>query len=174
MKTFNLQPETDDPEEDVEDVGDEACLARHERSEAEERRKFMSYLKQPAGVTRGRRRVDHMVTADSRAEQSSGANTPDQPMSPAPADALTGSKLATDEAECQVDGSEAVGGGADAAIPAADASYVAAIKERRRTASLTKKDGGWKFIVDDTNSAMSWDVDEVGKSIGNRFDVPFF
>lgn len=135
-------------------------MARHERSEAEERRKFMSYLKQPAGLTRGRRRVDHLVTAtDHRADQSSGANTPDQPMSPAPpADAsVAGSKMMADDlAEC---GGGPLDGGGEADVTSYSAS--AAIKERRRTASLTKKDAPWKFPGDD-NSAMSWaDVDEV-------------
>lgn len=126
----------------MEDVSEEACIARHDRSEVDERRKFMSYLKQPAGVTRGRRRVDQM---DSRADQSSGANTPD-PMSPSQA----GSKTADGP---EVDAEE----GAD---PVTEFT-ASAIKERRRTASLTKRDSSvWKFVNDD-NSGMSWDIDEV-------------
>lgn len=55
---------------------DEAALLRHEKSELEERKKFLSYLKFPYGYSRSRahKRID------SRAE-SSGCNTPD-PMSP--------------------------------------------------------------------------------------------
>lgn len=152
-------------------MSEEACLARHERSEMEERRKFMSYLKQPAGVTRGRRRVDHINLMDvNRADQSSGANTPDQPMSPAPFDAATsgGSKTAAaDDTESLM---EAGGGPGDGVVgdatTAADSSSsftASSIKERRRTASLTKKEIGWKLSssIGDDNSAMSWDVDEV-------------
>lgn len=141
--------------EDVEDVSEEACVARHDRSELDERRKFMSYLKQPAGVTRGRRRVDQIDRLDSRADQSSGANTPD-PMSPSQA----GSKVA-DGPIMDVD-LPAEEGEQRCADPATDGSFTAsAIKERRRTASLTKRDSSvWKFVNDD-NSGMSWDMDEV-------------
>ena len=134
--------------EEVEDVSEEACIARHDRSELDERRKFMSYLKQPAGVTRGRRRVDQIDRLDSRADQSSGANTPD-PMSPMDSKVPDGVDvdLPVEEGERSVD-------------TTVDGSFTAsAIKERRRTASLTKRDSSvWKF---DDNSGMSWDMDEV-------------
>lgn len=61
-----------------EDLSDAAVLIRHEKSEQDERKKFLSYLKLPIGY--GRSRANRRT--DSRAE-SSGANTPD-PMSPAP------------------------------------------------------------------------------------------
>ncbi|KAJ8921484.1 hypothetical protein NQ315_003102 [Exocentrus adspersus] len=61
---------------DVEDLTDDSVIARHERSEYEEKKRFLSYLKLPIGYGRSR---SHKRT-DSRAE-SSGANTPD-PMSP--------------------------------------------------------------------------------------------
>ena len=56
---------------------------------------------------------------------------------------------------------------AAADTPTADGSFTAsAIKERRRTASLTKRDSNvWKFVQDD-NSGMSWEMDEV------TFNVP--
>lgn len=138
--------------EDIEDVSEEACVARHDRSELEERRKFMSYLKQPAGVTRGRRRVDQIDRLDSRADQSSGANTPD-PMSP------IGSKV-TDGSMMDVDLPVEEGERVAADMPTADGSLTAsAIKERRRTASLTKRDSSvWKFH--DDNSGMSWEMEE--------------
>ncbi|KAI9553865.1 hypothetical protein GHT06_019135 [Daphnia sinensis] len=138
--------------EDIEDVSEEACIARHDRSELEERRKFMSYLKQPSGVTRGRRRVDQIDRLDSRADQSSGANTPD-PMSP------VGSKV-TDGSMMDVDLPVEEGERVAADMPTADGSLTAsAIKERRRTASLTKRDSSvWKFH--DDNSGMSWEMEE--------------
>lgn len=140
--------------EDIEDVSEEACIARHDRSELEERRKFMSYLKQPAGVTRGRRRVDQIDRLDSRADQSSGANTPD-PMSPLGSKATDGSMM---DVDLPVEEGERVA----ADMPTADGSFTAsAIKERRRTASLTKRDSSvWKFVHDD-NSGMSWEMEEV-------------
>jgi KAT8 regulatory NSL complex subunit 1 len=142
--------------EEVEDVSEEACIARHDRSELDERRKFMSYLKQPAGVTRGRRRVDQIDRLDSRADQSSGANTPD-PMSPMGSKATDGPMMDVD-LPTDVDGERV----APADTSTADGSFTAsAIKERRRTASLTKRDSSvWKFVQDD-NSGMSWEMDEV-------------
>lgn len=140
--------------DDYEDVSEEACIARHDRSELDERRKFMSYLKQPAGVTRGRRRVDQIDRLDSRADQSSGANTPD-PMSP------VGSKAADGTTDVDnIHGGEEV----DRSSADVDGSFTAsAIKERRRTASLTKRDSSvWKFVHDE-NSGMSWEMDEVTK-----------
>ncbi|EFA12370.1 hypothetical protein TcasGA2_TC002076 [Tribolium castaneum] len=65
---------------DMEDLSEEAVLARHEKSEYEEKKKFLSYLKLPSGHGRSRA---HKRT-DSLAE-SSGANTPD-PLSPHPAE----------------------------------------------------------------------------------------
>ncbi|CAH0553618.1 unnamed protein product [Brassicogethes aeneus] len=62
-------------DEDAEDLCEESVVARHDRCEHDEKKKFLSYLKLPLGY--GRR--SHKRT-DSRAE-SSGANTPD-PMSP--------------------------------------------------------------------------------------------
>ncbi|CAG9817137.1 unnamed protein product [Phaedon cochleariae] len=69
-----------DQDSDTEDTSEEAVLARHDRSEYDEKKRFLSYLKMPPGgqTTRGR---SHRRT-DSRAE-SSEANTPD-PMSPHP------------------------------------------------------------------------------------------
>jgi len=61
---------------DTEDFSEEAVTLRHEKSEHEEKKKFLSYLKFPYGYGRSR---SHKRT-DSRAE-SSGCNTPD-PMSP--------------------------------------------------------------------------------------------
>ncbi|KAJ8960551.1 hypothetical protein NQ318_013839 [Aromia moschata] len=73
---------------EVEDLSEEAAVARHDRCEHEEKKRFLSYLKLPVGYGRSR---GHKRT-DSRAE-SSGANTPD-PMSPHPADgAEAGSPL---------------------------------------------------------------------------------
>ena len=124
----------------------------------------MSYLKQPAGVTRGRRRVDQIDRMDSRAEHSSGANTPD-PMSPSCPQLASGSKTADNDA---IDGEESNNQDSNvemerlpstAATPASSL-IAAAVKERRRTASLTKRDSISRFIHED-NSGMSWDVDEV-------------
>jgi KAT8 regulatory NSL complex subunit 1 len=51
-------------------LNEDTIMARHDRCEVEERKKFMSYIKLPhTGRARAHRR------ADSRAE-SSGANTP--------------------------------------------------------------------------------------------------
>lgn len=55
---------------------EEAVVARHDRCEHEEKKRFLSYLKIPVGYGRSR----YHKRTDSRAE-SSGANTPD-PMSP--------------------------------------------------------------------------------------------
>lgn len=66
----------------VEDFTEEAVALRHEKSEHEEKKKFLSYLKFPYGYGRSR---SHKRT-DSRAE-SSGCNTPD-PMSPHTGDTL--------------------------------------------------------------------------------------
>ena len=49
---------------------------------------------------------------------------------------------------------------ADTSSTATEHFPALATKERRRTASLTKKDAVWKFIQDD-NSGMSWDLEEV-------------
>ncbi|CAH1184596.1 unnamed protein product [Phyllotreta striolata] len=65
-----------DSDNETEDVSDEAVIARHDRSEYEEKKRFLSYLKLPLGYGRSR---SHKRT-DSRAE-SSGGNTPD-PLSP--------------------------------------------------------------------------------------------
>lgn len=67
----------------MEDLTDEAVVARHEKCEHDEKKKFLSYLKLPVGYGRSR---SHKRT-DSRAE-SSGANTPD-PLSPHPVDNTT-------------------------------------------------------------------------------------
>lgn len=121
----------------------------------------MSYLKQPAGLTRGRRRVDQIDRLDSRADQSSGANTPD-PMSPSQA----GSKAA-DGAMMDVDLPPTEEGERVPDAPADGSFTASAIKERRRTASLTKRDSSvWKF-VNDENSGMSWEMDEVSFMIVN-------
>ncbi|XP_066142236.1 KAT8 regulatory NSL complex subunit 1 isoform X1 [Euwallacea fornicatus] len=61
---------------DTEDVTEEAVQARHDRSELEEKKRFLSYMKFPPGYGRQRSHKRH----DSLAE-SSGANTPD-PASP--------------------------------------------------------------------------------------------
>ncbi len=153
-------------------------MARHERSEAEERRKFMSYLKQPSGSARGRsRRVDHIL--DSRAE-SSGANTPDQPLSPHDESSVTPVKFVSSVSTDNLSGAikqekmdsldvvgedEAMSTTCDTPSFKEDsqsASFsLSTIKERRRTASLTKRsESVWKFLHDD-NSAMSWELDEV-------------
>jgi len=137
---------TEQVEQDTEDVSEEACIGRHDRSEVEERKKFMSYLKQPPGASRGRRRVDHV---DSRAE-SSGANTPD-PMSP-----IDGSKCGSD----RLDAGDPCADETDLMTDAGSQFTVSAVKERRRTASLTKKaDNVFRFY--DDNSAMSWEMDEI-------------
>ena len=184
-KWFNLitiicleQVERLQKDEDTEDVSEDACVARHERSEVEERRKFMSYLKQPSGSARGRsRRVDHIL--DSRAE-SSGANTPDQPMSPHDESSVTPVKFVSSVSTDNLSGTikqermdsldvvgedEAMSTTCDTPSFKEDsqsASFsLSAIKERRRTASLTKRsESVWKFLHDD-NSAMSWELDEV-------------
>ncbi|XP_056642788.1 KAT8 regulatory NSL complex subunit 1 [Diorhabda sublineata] len=65
-----------EPDSDVEDLTEDSVIARHDRSEYEEKRRFLSYLKLPPGSGRAR----HHRRTDSRAE-SSGGNTPD-PMSP--------------------------------------------------------------------------------------------
>ena len=177
--------------EEVEDVSDEACVARHDRSELEERRKFMSYLKQPAGMSRGRRRVDQV---DSRAE-SSGANTPTEaPLSPhldANADLLPTASVKADVVVAAAVAAAVAAGGGQQQLDAMEgveesgevvnfrkegvdetasqqqqqsASFsLSAIKERRRTVSLTKKDSVSAVcrLFHDDNSAMSWDLDEV-------------
>jgi KAT8 regulatory NSL complex subunit 1 len=175
LPQFSFSLFSQSEEEEVEDVSEEACTARHERSEQEERRKFMTYLKQPAGLTRGRRRVDHMA-ADSRTEHSSGANTPDPvPMSPGPdnsstplASAAVGPAAIPVKVPVAVDVSSSVmevdDDAADTSSTATEHFPALAIKERRRTASLTKKDAVWKFIQDD-NSGMSWDLEEVKELI---------
>lgn len=65
-------------ESDVEDVTDETIALRHERSEREENKRFMTYVNMPPQA-----RLRHNRRADSRAD--SGANTPD-PMSPQPSE----------------------------------------------------------------------------------------
>ncbi|XP_076763735.1 non-specific lethal 1 [Xylocopa sonorina] len=59
---------------DFEDMSDETIALRHERSEREENKRFMTYITMPH-----QSRVRHNRRTDSRAD--SGANTPD-PMSP--------------------------------------------------------------------------------------------
>ncbi|XP_072759969.1 uncharacterized protein Nsl1 isoform X1 [Anoplolepis gracilipes] len=59
---------------DFEDLSDETIALRHERSEREEYKRFMTYLSMPHQT-----RIRHNRRIDSRAD--SGANTPD-PMSP--------------------------------------------------------------------------------------------
>ncbi|KAH0952245.1 hypothetical protein HN011_003549 [Eciton burchellii] len=59
---------------DFEDISDETIALRHERSEREEYKRFMTYLNMPHQT-----RIRHNRRLDSRAD--SGANTPD-PMSP--------------------------------------------------------------------------------------------
>lgn len=78
---FHLQePKADEPVEIPdsiidEDISNEAYSQRHERALADERKKFITFLKFPYSTrSRANRRID---------SQSSGANTPD-PMSPAP------------------------------------------------------------------------------------------
>lgn len=55
-----------------EDNSDEAAIARHERCQIDEKKRFLSYLKLPGGLSRGRAQR----RTDSRAD-SSGPNTPD-------------------------------------------------------------------------------------------------
>lgn len=62
----------------AEDLSEEAVIVRHDKSEYDEKKKFLSYMKLPPGYGRPRA---HKRT-DSLAE-SSGGNTPD-PMSPHP------------------------------------------------------------------------------------------
>ncbi|XP_011703559.1 PREDICTED: KAT8 regulatory NSL complex subunit 1 [Wasmannia auropunctata] len=62
-----------DPDSDFEDMSDETIALRHERSEREEYKRFMTYLNTPNQPRIRNRRID------SRAD--SGANTPD-PLSP--------------------------------------------------------------------------------------------
>ncbi|XP_076248827.1 non-specific lethal 1 isoform X2 [Calliopsis andreniformis] len=59
---------------DFEDMSDETIALRHERSEREENKRFMTYINMPH-----QSRIRHSRRTDSRAD--SGANTPD-PMSP--------------------------------------------------------------------------------------------
>ncbi|XP_012283336.1 uncharacterized protein LOC105701285 [Orussus abietinus] len=59
---------------DIEDVSDEMVALRHERSEREENKRFMTYVNMPHQT-----RIRHHRRTDSRAD--SGANTPD-PLSP--------------------------------------------------------------------------------------------
>ncbi|XP_026673161.1 uncharacterized protein LOC108629422 isoform X2 [Ceratina calcarata] len=59
---------------DFEDMSDETIALRHERSEREENKRFMTYMSMPH-----QSRIRHNRRTDSRAD--SGANTPD-PMSP--------------------------------------------------------------------------------------------
>ncbi|CAK9797138.1 KAT8 regulatory NSL complex subunit 1 [Anthophora quadrimaculata] len=59
---------------DFEDMSDETITLRHERSEREENKRFMTYINMPH-----QSRIRHNRRTDSRAD--SGANTPD-PMSP--------------------------------------------------------------------------------------------
>ncbi|KAG7189615.1 hypothetical protein KM043_017297 [Ampulex compressa] len=59
---------------DFEDMSDETIALRHERSEREENKRFMTYINMPHQT-----RIRHNRRTDSRAD--SGANTPD-PMSP--------------------------------------------------------------------------------------------
>ncbi|KZC06861.1 PREDICTED: uncharacterized protein LOC107195137 [Dufourea novaeangliae] len=59
---------------DFEDMSDETIALRHERSEREENKRFMTYMNMPH-----QSRIRHNRRTDSRAD--SGANTPD-PMSP--------------------------------------------------------------------------------------------
>ncbi|CAH1153931.1 unnamed protein product [Phaedon cochleariae] len=82
-----------DQDSDTEDTSEEAVLARHDRSEYDEKKRFLSYLKMPPGgqTTRGR---SHRRT-DSRAE-SSEANTPD-PMSPHPHNPNSASAASIDQ-----------------------------------------------------------------------------
>lgn len=62
------------PEDEEEDIGDDAIIRRHDRCEHDERKRFMGYTRSATG------RRTRSIRSDSRAD-SSGANTPD-PMSP--------------------------------------------------------------------------------------------
>lgn len=65
------------PSEPIEDISNEAYMQRHERALAEEKKRFITFLKFPYSTrSRANRRIDSQA-------DSSGANTPD-PMSPAP------------------------------------------------------------------------------------------
>lgn len=67
-----------------EDISNEAYTQRHERALADERKKFITFLKFPYSTrSRANRRID---------SQSSGANTPD-PMSPAPGTPATATNI---------------------------------------------------------------------------------
>lgn len=67
-----------------EDISNEAYTQRHERALADERKKFITFLKFPYSTrSRANRRID---------SQSSGANTPD-PMSPAPSTPATATNI---------------------------------------------------------------------------------
>ncbi|XP_076031601.1 non-specific lethal 1 isoform X2 [Oratosquilla oratoria] len=79
-------------EDDYEDTCEEAYVARHNRSEELERKKFLQYLQMQVSSRSRARRTD-----------SSGTNTPDHPMSPRPSDAVSDalSPLATPPATPQ-------------------------------------------------------------------------
>lgn len=80
LETKNNGTVTDLVEDsDVEDLTEEEVVARHDRCEQEEKKRFLSYLKLPAGYGRQRSHKRH----DSVAENSR-ANTPDPPASPHP------------------------------------------------------------------------------------------
>nr|CAI5826328.1 unnamed protein product [Callosobruchus analis] len=104
-----------DPSQDSdgEDLSEESVVARHDRCEHEEKKRFLSYLKLPMG--HGRQR-SHKRT-DSRAE-SSGANTPD-PMSPHSTTPTTGQPLPSGTgAEPPDAGAASVGGSPIVSPPA--------------------------------------------------------
>ncbi|CAH1134422.1 unnamed protein product [Ceutorhynchus assimilis] len=72
---------------DKEDLADEAVIARHDRSEQEEKKRFLSYMKFPLGSRqRSHKRQDSMA-------ESSGANTPDR-ASPRPESGKSGLSMA--------------------------------------------------------------------------------
>lgn len=82
------EPDETEPDgtEPDEDISNEAYMQRHERALAEEKKKFITFLKFPYSTrSRANRRIDSQA-------DSSGANTPD-PMSPAPSNPATASNI---------------------------------------------------------------------------------
>ncbi|XP_018324229.1 KAT8 regulatory NSL complex subunit 1 [Agrilus planipennis] len=123
-----------DPESDVEDLSEEALLARHEKSEHEEKKKFLSYLKFPVGSGRSR---SHKRT-DSRAE-SSGGNTPD-PLSPHPIDHTNTTVSASDIVTNSISGSSPVLSPPATPLPSIDECPLPSVSVmRRRTISQSTR-----------------------------------
>ncbi|RXG60810.1 KAT8 regulatory NSL complex subunit 1-like protein [Armadillidium vulgare] len=74
-----LSQKNDADAEEIEDISDEAIVVRHRKSEIDEHKKYLNYYNSLSKASRSSR---------TRRADSSGTNTPDNPLSPRPSESL--------------------------------------------------------------------------------------